>query len=467
MGNELSNLYEKEKQSWSVTFFSRNIYEINKQIKHSNCFYDFNKISLCYKNAIYKDYKYKHFFIIIENHNIEEIIEFDNNDFINSKIILHNKTNLNDVVVLKYKDVDENDRIIIQKRIIKLLGFKEYSLLLRNCEHIAYYIYMGSWCSFQVIDEQINMFNYFRDKLTNNVKTNLNTLPNFIELSDKEIDKLDIQLKEIYVNKIKNFNKYNLKEDFIYNIKNIIGDYNWELNYDSSDKNGKKINDNTKVIVLLGPTGSGKSRIINVLLNQNIADSRLSGSSVTSDITYYYCNLNGKTIKNKHICFVDTVGLCDTNLNELEIYDLIKSKINYTVKKIDQVYFVLNQRLEKIHIDSCNKYITWLNLEKNKINVNMIFTKCEGMNTLSKNDLLLSLRKIEFINKIYYEGILTTFGNEKIVNYNNIMIVGFPDSKNYNENVFKMFEKSMIDDYKSLMAAVTFMVENLIYHIIL
>lgn len=97
----------------------------------------------------------------------------------------------------------------------------------------------------------------------------------------------------------------------------------------------------------------------------------------------------------------------------------------------------------------------------------MIFTKCEGMNTLSKNDLLLSLRKIEFINKIYYEGILTTFGNEKIVNYNNIMIVGFPDSKNYNENVFKMFEKSMIDDYKSLMAAVTFMVENLIYHIIL
>lgn len=39
------------------------------------------------------------------------------------------------------------------------------------------------------------MFNYFRDKLTNNVKINLNTLPNFIELSDKEIDKLDIQLK--------------------------------------------------------------------------------------------------------------------------------------------------------------------------------------------------------------------------------------------------------------------------------
>lgn len=82
---------------------------------------------------------------------------------------------LNSVIDAKFKLTDE-----IKDRMKKVCGARNFCLGLRNCEHLANYIYSGKWESFQMTKEGILRkfaFDYMAE-----LTTNINCLP--LDLKD-------------------------------------------------------------------------------------------------------------------------------------------------------------------------------------------------------------------------------------------------------------------------------------------
>lgn len=62
---------------------------------------------------------------------------------------------------------------------IQLLGMCNYSLCLRNSEHVANYIFSGLWASLQM-EQGGELMSFFRDKMTKDESKKINTFPSSI-----------------------------------------------------------------------------------------------------------------------------------------------------------------------------------------------------------------------------------------------------------------------------------------------
>ena len=65
-------------------------------------------------------------------------------------------------------------------------------------------------------------------------------------------------------------------------------------------------------VVVLGPTGSGKSTVINNIFNKTVCATAATAQSVTRDVKFYrgeyHMTLEGKELKQKTINIIDTIG---------------------------------------------------------------------------------------------------------------------------------------------------------------
>ena len=126
------------------------------------------------------------------------------------------------------------------ERMKRVVGATNYSVALRNCEHVARYIQTGSWFSFQISEKGSLRKIFFKD-MAASTKI-INKLPE--ELKDKSAELIviydEIESGGDMILQVMPKAALTLDDDLAYNIR------------------------------FLGPTGSGKSSLINLLCNRNI-----------------------------------------------------------------------------------------------------------------------------------------------------------------------------------------------------
>ncbi|KAJ1569564.1 hypothetical protein HK405_002190 [Cladochytrium tenue] len=461
MGQSISTvdeLYVGEKAAWTKPAATeRNLDDdVERPLLQSGTFRAFTTICLCYQHREAAGLPYDHYFVELQTEGgLRERLEFSGGGFTDAKVILHNRVPNDEIVVQMQKNVAQDERLRIQKRIIEVLGFRDYSLLLRNCEHVGNYVYDSRWYSEQVTQghRSDRLIGVIVKKVTEAARKSINVFPDMVRLKDFEVDRLDWSLKEIYAAATRQQREENERESkSVSDIHAVIGNKKFSFTHDGTDSDGSKIKTTTKIILLLGPTGAGKSRLINVLFGKAVATSKISASSVTKEITFYYGHFNGENTRNIQFCIIDTAGFCDTNLSNEEIMRTTKYKLNNTIKYIDQVYFVFNHRLEKVHIETCSRYAEWLSLKPE--NVCFIITKCESLNESATQNMERSFKNDSFISRLFQEANITVFGSQERGTFSNLLTVGFPDKSENKPAVFDAMAPDIQQSYDKLVTAV-------------
>lgn len=184
-----------------------------------------------------------------------------------------------------------------------------------------------------------------------------------------------------------------------------------------------------KSFLFTGPTGAGKSRLINVLFNSEVCDSAVSHQSVTRDVCFIEGNaeivdLQTSAKTAKKIVVADTVGLCDTEWNDNEIFELVKSRISRNLVGINAVFIVFRaDRLLKEHIKNIIKVMDWLQYNKNHLNFLFVGTFAENLTEEQKENLKLQARSILKLKDTKIPG----------SGYESLVYVGFPPEDHLNE----------------------------------
>lgn len=401
---QTASFIEQEKKTWSehtlkFDSVSRQLNLIKlDQIANTEIFY------LAFTDCKWSNVSYQHWFLTNDRY----FIEFGSPslDIYNARVNIN--TDSRDYRKCNVQGTNVscvlNEEMI--QRVKHVLGVSNYSLCLRNCEHVANYIIRGRWISSQM-DDNSDLYLKFRDYLMKDSKRLINTFPSNIRPHIfKEGDKA----------KLYSF----INDNFAATQMDYYLDYN----------------EDTYNILVVGPTGAGKSHLINVLFNQKICDSEASLRSVTREIYFIrgrgeVYDIEKKKFMTKNIIVADTIGLCDTQWEDSKVIDLIKGRVSKNFKKIDVVYVVFRaDRLLKIHIENIKRVLSWLKYnEKTNSDLRFTFigTYADFLNEKVRSKLITEFVDIFSIKDIGRASLAT---GEKFLN---VILTGFSPEDELND----------------------------------
>jgi len=442
-GSRFDQLASWEVQQLAVHDLKRNIHYLESQMgvvgKMSA-----NSLKRCRYGVIdTTGFGFEQYFILIDD---EWVCDFSGVEFNSSMVTLskkEKKTKTGYVVEKEYKlGVEESNDL--KSRLLMILGSTSYSLCTRNCEHVSYFLTTGYWYSSQISVEsdKNNLFRMMVKHLSAHEQKSF-IPPKDLYFNDEERKKYGISLTA---------HRKKMGETPDQPLGYLKYEGSWFVNYECSDDSGEFIKEDTQVILILGSTGVGKSRLINVIFNQDVADSDSSATSVTRGVKFYYGSINGSTIINKPIVLIDTMGFVDTDLSMAQIFELLQNnlRIKLITKCVNQVWIVLGSRLELEHRKAINKFIMWLNLENNKDNVLLIRTKCDGLSEVKRHKIISSYLAIPEIKSLYCHQNLERLGDLKGMRVDNLISVGFPSSEDYEEPILKLQNPQILLDYEQI-----------------
>lgn len=190
--------------------------------------------------------------------------------------------------------------------------------------------------------------------------------------------------------------------------------------------------ENTYNILVLGPTGAGKSHLINTFFNQRICEDDVSHLSVTREVCFIkgegnVYNPENQAFENRNVVVADTVGLCDTEWTDEQIFDLIEARVSCNFRHIDAIFVVFRaDRLQKEHVENIKRIMSWLNYSKNNNHLRFLFVGTHAENLDDKKKSQLRSQAINIL------GIIDSSepGDSK---YNPVVYVGFPPEDTLNE----------------------------------
>ena len=321
------------------------------------------------------------------NENINKNNEQSNVNIIEKLIIHLNDEKLEFKEKIKLKELRKKIEDIIEK--LKNFKFKKNEKIYNEKE-----------------EENITIEDIIEKKNPNELSIHLTKIK-LKKRSNSQLSK-NVATKNVPYKK-ENNNNINIKKynNFIKKIDNLeIKTY----------KNEPKFNDkelsNSKTIIMVGETGSGKTTMINSLtnylsdvkLNDNYRyllinepetkDNKDNSHSQTSDVNIYYIRSKKKDIPNLRI--IDTPGYGDTRGYEYDkkITKMIKDKFEKEIKIINSICFVAKS--DKIRLSFEQNYVFYevLSLFGKNIADNFIFlfTFCDNKEPLIIN----SLKKLNF-----------------------------------------------------------------------
>jgi GTP-binding protein EngB required for normal cell division len=233
----------------------------------------------------------------------------------------------------------------------KVCGATNYSLCLRNCEHLARYINSGSWFSFQMASGSGKIRDHFKAYLSVNFTKLINTIPGnlveYVPLSNKLM-------------------------------------YPQCTNYIHSTGNSKillKSDENCHNVLLVGPTGCGKSRLINILFNREVVASSSGPKSVTRDVHFLKGNFKSTdwaaSSMSMSVNLIDTIGICDSVMSGEEVFSWVKDRVKVNMMFLDVVVIICSGRIEGVQADAMKLYLKWLNYKERPGNFIFIYNKAE------------------------------------------------------------------------------------------
>lgn len=251
------------------------------------------------------------------------------------------RVNINPTVYAHYSvgsrsTIDE----AMRNRIRHVLGMSNYSLCLRNCEHVANYVFRGRWISSQMNDQGFLMKQFRHHMLGDQIRL-VNTFPALIR-------------PHVFGNAV--------AEPMYSFITDHYKANRFDYYLDAAE--------DTYNVLVVGPTGSGKSHLINVFFNQKICDSEVSHRSVTKEIYFIrgrgtVYSLERKAYEQREVVVADTIGLCDTEWDDKKVLELIRGRVSSNFKYIDAVFVVFRaDRLLKEHVSNIKHLLKWLKYGK-------------------------------------------------------------------------------------------------------
>jgi len=366
------------------------------------------KIHLVYVEKESHGMEYKHYLVRYTITNMKDskkhhhyvFVEFGGGEF--SGAIVSAKYRV-DHRGMRAEDIKIENWNAILKRTYQMLGMCNYSLLLRNCEYVARYIMQGVWhCSQHSGD---GLFNHVFKSVSGTATTLSSTPPNPLFTQQ-------VVLGSNYQNFFPSgFSATEVKCDA--NCLNVKGH---------------------KTILVIGPTGSGKSNIINFLTNSDVCDVKASSASITKMCKFITCRIDSGHEHAIPICFIDTIGFCDSMISAKEVNDIILNNTDLLLRDhIDQVWICLEaNRIQKPQKDAITQFISWLDIELDS--VFFIMTKTDNLTTTQFNEWLPTVSQDDLINKYMHRQnieIGKIDGKSMLAEIENIIHIGIPpaDSK--------------------------------------
>ncbi len=160
-------------------------------------------------------------------------------------------------------------------------------------------------------------------------------------------------------------------------------------------------------IVLFGKTGVGKSRLINLLFNQEVAESKGGLHTCTRAITVHRGRaMIGNT--NRRVNMIDTIGFGDTFYPPEKIFPIVEGFFQSTLSRIeiDCVLIVESGRLSGAHIEALLSLKEYLKENKNPLNFSYVYTHADELDekerALAVEDVLTALRACNPSTCLFY-----------------------------------------------------------------
>jgi ribosome biogenesis GTPase A len=276
---------------------------------------------------------------------------------------------------------------------------------------VANFIVRGRWVSHQM-DDSGHLMKFFSDKLLDDKKRIVNSFPSNIR---PHIFSGSSQ------NKVYSFIDNHFKANqFSYYLDN---------------------NEDTYNILVIGPTGTGKSHLINVMFNERICESKVSHHSVTREI--YFIRGKGQIFDvkssqyvEKNIVVADTIGLCDTEWGDSQIIDMIKGRVSSNIKYLDRILIVFKaDRLTQHHIENIKRIMEWLKYKDNNLAISFIATYAEHIETEKKDQLREEAERIFNVKS-------QVFSRAHNKTFQSLIYTGFPPEKALNDLIRLRVEES-------------------------
>ena len=280
------------------------------------------------------------------------VIQFGRGELTNTVVEVSIDSTLNGYTEEEFLVTD-----VVFGRIQTVVGATAYSLVLRNCEHVARYIQSGAWVCLQMTTEEDGIGAEFRKAIMCN-KDNarkLNQLPN----------------------ELRKPRGSDIPEEQVPGMVPFI-------QLDTTEPYGPRYDSSAFNIVVLGPTGSGKSLFINRLFNRQVCK---HGSGAVS-VTKAFCTYVGSAVilnQQRRVNVIDSRGFCDSLISADAVCRLIKDFIRTNVGYIDKLVILVSGRIEKAHADSIRQILDWLkfyNLSQDERgNYLFVYNRADQQNT--------------------------------------------------------------------------------------
>jgi len=157
-------------------------------------------------------------------------------------------------------------------------------------------------------------------------------------------------------------------------------------------------------VVFLGPTGCGKSHLVNHFFNKTVSLSAGTAESVTRDIHFFIGSaMLGRAptddvkewhLQRRKVNLVDTIGLCDSALPATVLQELIQQKLKGNFAYIDRVVIVCSGRIERGHQEAIHQFMKWLNFEQYAANFTFIYNKADTVDEEEREQNLFQMCKL-------------------------------------------------------------------------
>lgn len=177
-----------------------------------------------------------------------------------------------------------------------------------------------------------------------------------------------------------------------------------------------------RTIVLLGPTGVGKSRLCNYLIGRDVFLTSVSFASCTKGI-----NVATQAVAHNHATydwtFVDTQGVCDTSMTTEETIRIVREALKAHITSVDYFVVVLKTgRLTDENRKAIEQIITAFDLSRvdRKYHVYLLFSHCESLNDDARKQIRHETSQDRTLKKLLLD------------DGSNLNFIGIPEEKNVN-----------------------------------